>query len=77
VIPIDPEKTAEWRRRMLEFCEPDIVTADDGYKVFWPTKNNGYYGAYLLRIIADELDKRNEQWDLEVAAYHRNSENDE
>ena len=41
----------------------DIIMADDGYYVFWPVRNHGYITANTLRIIADELDKRNEDWD--------------
>jgi hypothetical protein len=26
--------------------------------VFWPTSNRGYWNSYALRIIADELDRR-------------------
>ena len=42
----------------------DIVMGDDGYYVFWPIRNNGALNANDLRIIADELDKRNEDWDI-------------
>ncbi len=41
----------------------DIVMGDDGYYVFWPIRNHGALLANDLRIIADELDKRNEDWD--------------
>ena len=39
----------------------DIVRIEDGRFVYWPTTNGGYYPAYLLRQIADLLDKKNEE----------------
>ena len=32
----------------------------DGYTYYWPAANKGHYSSVQLRIIADELDRRNE-----------------
>jgi hypothetical protein len=46
----------------LERIEDDFVTENDGFEVFWPEGDHGYYDAAVLRAIADELDKRNGPW---------------
>lgn len=46
----------------FERIEGDFVTNEAGEEVFWPTGNGGYYNAYVLRAIADELDTRNGPW---------------
>lgn len=50
----------------------DFVTGDDGYVVFWPTLNKGAFSADVLRELADELDRRNEPWDRQMAEYFTN-----
>lgn len=49
----------DFRRRVLEAAKEDIVL-DAGW-VFWPTENRGHYNAAALRVVADELDRRNEE----------------
>ena len=45
----------------------EFIYADDGYVVFWPNgSTNGAFDAANLRILADELDRRNEEWDKQV-----------
>lgn len=56
-----------FRYRVLESVEADIVAGDDGYYVYWP-EGRGFLGADALRIIADELDRRNEEWHAQVVA---------
>jgi hypothetical protein len=58
----------------------EFVMAEDGYIVYWPTTEpvkhpsggttggGGFYPSYVLRAIADELDKRNAVWDAQVRA---------
>lgn len=53
----------------LERVESDFITNDDGYEVFWPEGNGGYYASHVLRAIADELDKRNGPYDDMVNEY--------
>ena len=40
----------------------DIISGDDGYKVFWPDGTQGFLSAHNLREIANELDRQNKQW---------------
>jgi hypothetical protein len=42
---------------------------EDGYIYYWPSPNMGALGPHTLRVIADELDRRNAEWDAEVQRY--------
>jgi type IV secretory pathway VirJ component len=53
--------------KMLEE-QGELVTGDDGFVYYWPSKN-GALSAHDLRIIADELDRRNARWEAEITAY--------
>lgn len=48
----------------------EFVTLEDGYVYYWPTDNCGAIPAYALRFIADELDKRNAEWDKQIQDFH-------
>ncbi len=56
--------TDDRQQRLIEQIDRngDFITGDDGYKHFAPT-GRGYLTASDLRVIADELDKRNAAWD--------------
>lgn len=56
----------------FERIEDSFVMNTAGDEVFWPTGNNGYYDAFVLRAIADELDKRNGPWNDMVEEYFEN-----
>ena len=43
-----------------------IGPSEDGYQYFWPQDNNSCIDAHTLRVIADELDRRNKEWDAKV-----------
>lgn len=45
----------------------EFITLEDGYVHYWP-KSGGALAAAVLRVIADELDKRNAEWDKQVHA---------
>jgi hypothetical protein len=45
----------------------DFVTGEDGFVVWWPRVVNGSLNAAELRILADELDRRNAEWASVVA----------
>lgn len=38
----------------------NLVQGDDGIWVWWPTKNEGAYSDYHLKVIIDELRARNQ-----------------
>ena len=55
--------------RILQMAEErgDFVRGDDGYWVFWPDRTNvGALAAWELRVLADELDRLNAEWDQVV-----------
>ncbi len=54
------------KARVLASC--DISIGDSGHYYFW-ISGSGAYSAYDLRIIADELDRRNQEWDENIAGY--------
>lgn len=56
------------RRKVLAAVrrDGDIITGDDGYRVFWPDHRRGFLDAFALRVIADELDRLNKDWDEQV-----------
>lgn len=54
----------------------ELVTGDDGFVYYWPNKN-GALSSHDLRIIADELDKRNAGWEAEINAYFANGQHND
>lgn len=52
----------EHHQKVLRAVEDDLIRAEDGYFVFWPMHTRGFLRPGDLRIIADELDKRNRLW---------------
>lgn len=45
----------------------EFVTFEDGYTYWWPAGSpHGAHSAWDLRILADELDRRNRIWDQKV-----------
>lgn len=60
--------TDEYQQRLLEAVADELFADVDGFVKYWP-KQGGFLDAHHLRVIADELDKRNAQWAAEVEAY--------
>lgn len=46
----------------------EFVTLEDGFVYYWP-KGVGAIPAYQLRQLADELDKRNAEWEKQINEY--------
>lgn len=46
----------------------EFLMKEDGYFDYWPEKRDGYIPSYMLRTLADELDKLNENWDKSIQA---------
>lgn len=47
----------------------DFVTGDDGFVIFWPSANRGGLTSWMLRALADEIDRRNVDAEAALAAY--------
>lgn len=47
----------------------EFVKDVDGYIYWWPDGGNGHLASVHLRILADELDRRNAEWDKQVNEY--------
>lgn len=47
----------------------DFVTLPNGSVYFWPTKNDGAYSSDDLKIIANEIDRRNKHVNKERKQY--------
>ena len=62
----DPKKRKMVQRQKLKIVS-DFVTGEDGFVVFWPERRLGAFSAEVLRIIADELDRRNAGWAEKLA----------
>lgn len=61
-------KTQMSVERLIELCDKqgDFVTGEDGYVVFWPSAGGGAFSEWVLRALADELEKRNAAWHAKV-----------
>lgn len=44
----------------------EILCDVDGYYKFFPEVKSGYWDTYVLREIADHVDKLNEEWNKKV-----------
>lgn len=61
--------TAEaYKKLIIETHERDgdFVMLEDGFVYFWA---GGAINSSALRILADELDRRNEAWNQQILAY--------
>lgn len=47
----------------------EFVTGDDGFVIYWPKGCYGAFAAWHLRAIADELDRRNAEWEARIREY--------
>lgn len=62
-------ETAKERERIFSLMDRagDFVVGDDGFVVFWPQGAlQGAMNPWMLRMIADEIDRRNEAWQAQV-----------
>lgn len=49
--------------------ENEFVTLEDGFVYYWPKLLDGCLAAHELRELADELDKRNKEWNDNINEY--------
>lgn len=62
-LEYDPQD--ERAAKLISKCDEhrDFISGDDGYIVYWPAMRHGALGSWGLRVIAQELDQRNKEWD--------------
>lgn len=61
------------RARVLEVCAERnyLITGDDGFHLYWPDNQQGGWSCEDLRIIADEMERRDKPWADEIDAYFK------
>ena len=66
------DRVKEYRDRIIAKCDDrgDIGVMDDGFYHFWPD-TGGSMSSDCLRVIADELDRRNETWVKSIDEYFK------
>ena len=47
----------------------EFITDMDGFVYFLPRRCHGHFSSAALRVIADELDRRNADWQREIDDY--------
>ena len=61
------EAALNWEANIRSKARAEFAALEDGYKYYWPSAENpGAMSAAVLRIIADELDLANADWDAIV-----------
>ena len=61
------EAAFNWEQNIRSKVRADFAALEDGYQYYWPSAENpGAISAAVLRIIADELDLANADWDAIV-----------
>jgi hypothetical protein len=57
-----------WHDQVIEQASKEYGPLDDGFIYYFPSKG-GALSAEVLRVIADELDRRNKAWDDDIKDY--------
>lgn len=66
----DPRVLEEERRIVAASQERgDFITDVDGFVYWRPLQTRGHLSAWHLRVLAEELDRRNKDWQDEIDAY--------
>lgn len=72
------DQLVDRQKKLIEVIDQnkDIIAGDDGFYIFWPTRiSSGALTAQDLRIIADELDRRNAPWQSQLEKYFEETPN--
>jgi hypothetical protein len=68
-----PSQSMGETNRLLEIAKQqgDFVTGDDGFVIYWPTSSGsrGALTSWMLRALADEIDRLNEPAEAALEAY--------
>ena len=64
------DRKKEFCDRVIQSCERgnQFISLEDGFCYFW-IEGHGALSAEALRVIADELDRRNKGWQGEIDNY--------
>jgi hypothetical protein len=56
------------KKRLIKAVDAnkDIIHGDDGLLIYAPSNRAGGLSAWMLRAIADELDRRNKPWQKQL-----------
>lgn len=60
------------QKRIVAFAhnKGEFETLHDGYQYYWPSAaGGGAFSSWMLRALADELDRLNADWDKQVREY--------
>ena len=62
------DRVKEHREKVIASCDEnnEIGPMEDGFQYFWGKKQYGAMSAADLRVIADELDRRNKGWEEQI-----------
>lgn len=66
------------KERIISIAEKrgEFVTDVDGFVYYWPDGSpHGHLSSATLRILADELDERNKEWQANIDKYFNEQEN--
>jgi hypothetical protein len=63
-------RAEEWRKELIDRIDKagDFLTAEDGFVYYCPS-GQGFLGSDQLIAIADELTRRNKEWDDAIEMY--------
>lgn len=61
-----PKEVLDFKQYIRQEARNEIIQSDDGYHIYYPRDNPGYYGSFTLRIIAELLDELNKEWDDQI-----------
>ena len=61
----------EYAQKIIKAADSrsEFVTDVDGFVYWYPLRDNGNLSAAQLRVLADELDKRNKRWQQDIDNY--------
>lgn len=66
-MKLEHEQNPEIKRLIISLdVNKEFIIAEDGYVYYWPQGAGGCLNERILRIIADELEWRNAEWDAVV-----------
>jgi hypothetical protein len=65
------ESNADAIKRLIEQASDDLLQDVDGFFYYFPRPGGGSLSPWMLRAIADELDRLNAPYEAEIDEYFR------